>query len=877
MFTWNFQYISKARLAETLNQLMLNNQPGDILIRIHTAIHMEDEAVDLARFIKGLVPRAQIFGTSTSAVIYWGRLVQNQCVISVTQMSKSSIKAVLQSTYDSDTGKPLPAEEVCSNIKAAVITDSTKLLLTFLTRKYLDVYDFVEKCNDEFPGVQMIGGLANTNEINLRKFVDSGFVFNEKGWSSKGIIAAAISGENVESCSSYATGVQVIGGDMEVTDTFGTCILSIDGKDAANKYRVGIGDELKDRPEMTNLFPYVYSDASDIPIFVRFSDNESIGEAFPEDVPANEDFYAAHPGIDKNAKREMINANHNVKVGKKLRRAFIYDRKIIADNRALFRRIENFDKAETIFGYSCIARSMIYSNCVKWELSAYENSNMCGCITEGEIAHVNGRNTFANCSFVVSAIGEEKTVQQYNPYAFSNTDSLAADNRELLKYLMDIEQHLEKTEDQASAESLKAFVKDCELKLLYSENEEIPNSAAMNMDIKLRGYDRICMINVHDTTSMRSVFPENLIQLTHSNYISHCVSFAKGHHYTVYSLGKWQVAIGAQSHTSKLSSFVNNMQLLQKELFKATHDSIAIVPMFCVIDGCTVDNIETAYSSARIDMMKKNVQFYIRDTRYEQLDDESIRERYHMVNVINYAIENDKVIPYYQGIYDNERGAIHHYESLMRLEDENGKIYYPNSFLDVARQYGLLYDAISVSMIRKVFDTFFDSEDASVSINLGVRDIGNSTIIEFIYEKLSSAKHPENFVFEILENEDIEDYDRIVYFVDMIHELGGKISIDDFGSGYSNLQHIANINCDYLKIDGSIVKNCCSDEQSANLIALIASWKNVSSNRFKIIAEYVENKDIQEMLTRHKIDYSQGYLFSKPAPEPIRFPVTTEE
>ena len=78
MFTWNFQYISKARLAEAFNQLMLDPRKGDILVRIHTAIHLEEEAVDLAGFISHLVPEAHIFGTSTSAVISWGKISQNQ-------------------------------------------------------------------------------------------------------------------------------------------------------------------------------------------------------------------------------------------------------------------------------------------------------------------------------------------------------------------------------------------------------------------------------------------------------------------------------------------------------------------------------------------------------------------------------------------------------------------------------------------------------------------------------------------------------------------------------------------------------------------------------------------------------------------------------
>ncbi|SDA31796.1 EAL domain, c-di-GMP-specific phosphodiesterase class I (or its enzymatically inactive variant) [Ruminococcus sp. YE71] len=866
MFTWNFQYVSKTRLAEAFNQLMLDPSEGDILIRIHTAIHLEDEAVDLARFIAKLVPGAHIFGTSTSAPICWGKLIQNQCVVSVTQMSKGSIRTASLPTFG-DNRLPIDPDELCKNVRDAVITDDTKLMLTFLTGKYLDVYSFVDKCNDYFPHVQMIGGLANTSEISLRKFLASGFVFDENGWSNKGIIVAAISGDEVESFTSYATGVQALGEESEITDTFGTCILSIDGKDAAHEYRVGVGDELISRPELTNLFPFVYSDASDIPILVSFNDNRSISDVFDEYDPENAEKYSQHPDLDKNTRREMITANHNVSAGKKLKRAFIYDRKIMTDNRLLFRRVENFEKAETIFGYSCIARSMIYANCVKWELSVYENTNMCGCITEGEIACVDGRNTFANCSFVVSVMGEEPAAQRYNPFAFSHTDSLVADNSELLNYLYDVEKRFAENKDAAAAESLKAFVRDCEMKLLYSDSDEIPSGAAMKMDIQLKGIDRICMINVYNTSSMKVVFPQQLIDLTKKNYISKCLSFSRKMGYNIYLLEDWHVAVGAPSYMVALSDFVRDMEQLQRELFETTEDYIAVVPMFCVIDDCTVDNVSQAYYSGRVEMAKKNIQFHVRDANSEQLDEESIRERYHMVNVINYAISHDKVIPYFQGIYDNKLGEIHHYEALMRLEDENGKVYYPASFLDVARCYGLLYDSISKIMIKKVFDRFRRETDKSVSINIGIRDIKNRDISEYIYGFLATAEHPENFVFEILENEDIDDYNELMTFVDKVHELGGLIAIDDFGCGFSNLQHIISINSDFLKLDGSIIRGCAEDPRSANLIELISGWKKLSNRSVQIIAEYVENEGIQHLLLEMGIDFSQGYLFSKPEPE----------
>ena len=105
----------------------------------------------------------------------------------------------------------------------------------------------------------------------------------------------------------------------------------------------------------------------------------------------------------------------------------------------MFRRIENFEKAETIIAYLAAARSRIYSNCAKWELSAYENSNMSGCVMDGEIAWAGEKNVLADGAFTVAAVGENPMTQECNPYAFSHTDSLAADNQALLRHLMEIE------------------------------------------------------------------------------------------------------------------------------------------------------------------------------------------------------------------------------------------------------------------------------------------------------------------------------------------------------------------------------------------------------------------------------------------------------
>ncbi len=868
MFTWNFQYISKARLSNTLKQLNLSAEQGDTLIRIHTAIHSSDEAVDLARFVKELVPNAVIFGTSCSAVVNKGGYALNRCVISVSTMAEATVRSEMIPIMDEYSGTPLPVDMLCGQIKKEFIRDDTRLLLTFFTSRFQDANQFVDRCNDFFPSVPMTGGMASIPESGQTSKTRSGFVFNENGWSEESILIAALSGEKLESFSSFATGALALGGESEITDAFKSCILSIDGKDAVDVCQLGIDRMLFDHPEILYLFPYVYGDGENIPLHFHYSREKSLEQIFPKGDPANSKEYSIREDLDTKEKKEYLFAGYNVRPGKFLRRAFIYDGKIISDSRALFQRVENFVKAETIFGYTSFARASSYLNCAKWELAPYENSNMCGCVTAGEIIYENGRNSFGSGAFVVSVMGEKPYTQEYNPYAFSHTEVLTQDNRALLNVLMEIEAGLSGRPDSVEADKLLYFVRECERIILYSEGDEIPNEAALSIDIKIKGYDRVCIINVLERSEMERVFSAHLVDLTYKNYIRKSLDFAANHKYRMYLLDGWMIAIAVPSFRTTLSSFVHDMETLQKDLFTYTEELITIVPIFCVLDGCQADNYLTLYNSSRMEMKNKNIQFYVYEASEENMpDEESIRERYHMVSVINYAINNDKVIPYFQGIHDNKEGRIHHYESLMRIEDENGKLYYPGSFLDVARSFGVLYDAISKIMISKVFNRCRSISDISVSINISYRDIKNKEVLELIFDGLSSVEHPEKFVFEILESEDIDDYNELIGFVDRVHELGGKVAIDDFGSGFSNLQHLLSIHADFLKIDGSIVRKCCSNQESEYLLALISSWKNMSSNKIRIIAEFVENEQIQEKIISYDVDYSQGYLFSKPSPE----------
>lgn len=202
------------------------------------------------------------------------------------------------------------------------------------------------------------------------------------------------------------------------------------------------------------------------------------------------------------------------------------------------------------------------------------------------------------------------------------------------------------------------------------------------------------------------------------------------------------------------------------------------------------------------------------------------------------------------------------YESLMRIFDEDGKLYFPDQFLPVAKEYDL-YESLSELMVETVIEMFRD-KDIRVTINLNVQDIYDRKMLRMIFESMQTVPHPENFVFEIVESEEIMDYAYIKEFADRIHEYGGKVAIDDFGSGFSNLLHVLKIQADYIKIDGAIIRTITEDPHCLDFIRFINNW--CVGNQQEVIAEYVENQQIQDIMMDIGVAHSQGYYYSKPHP-----------
>lgn len=227
---------------------------------------------------------------------------------------------------------------------------------------------------------------------------------------------------------------------------------------------------------------------------------------------------------------------------------------------------------------------------------------------------------------------------------------------------------------------------------------------------------------------------------------------------------------------------------------------------------------------------------------------------------IRYALEHKNVIPYFQPITDRDEKIIK-YEALMRIVEFNdGKknVLSPFHFLDIAMKSGL-YIEMAKEVLRLSLLEFAD-RDEKIAINFLPKDFLNSHIMEAFLGHIKELKSPEKIVIEITEQEGIEDFDRLTKIIRMLKKLGVMIAIDDFGSGYSNYAHILSIKPDYLKIDGSLIKNILTNNESQILVKNIISF--AKDLNIVTVAEYVENKEIFELLKEYGVDEYQGYYFS---------------
>ena len=243
---------------------------------------------------------------------------------------------------------------------------------------------------------------------------------------------------------------------------------------------------------------------------------------------------------------------------------------------------------------------------------------------------------------------------------------------------------------------------------------------------------------------------------------------------------------------------------------------------------------------------------------------------------INEALAENRFCLYAQKfVATSAERTAEHYEILLRLIGNKGKVMLPMAFIPAAERYNLMpaVDRWVIGKFLASYEHHYQSRLADknsqyrslYTINLSGTSINDNRFLSFLKEQFDRYQvPPQTICFEITETIAIANLSRAVELINEVKDLGCSFALDDFGTGMSSLAYLKNLPVDYLKIDGSFVKNLVHDPID---YAMVESFNHIASTMgIQTIAEFVENEAILEKLREIGVNYAQGYGIAQPSP-----------
>ncbi|MGR9085804.1 MAG: putative bifunctional diguanylate cyclase/phosphodiesterase, partial [Gammaproteobacteria bacterium] len=246
-----------------------------------------------------------------------------------------------------------------------------------------------------------------------------------------------------------------------------------------------------------------------------------------------------------------------------------------------------------------------------------------------------------------------------------------------------------------------------------------------------------------------------------------------------------------------------------------------------------------------------------------------IRKRVTWKTKIENALENNGLVLYYQPIMNIADNTIEHYECLVRMIEANGEIISPNLFIETAEKTGLILQLnqriLELAFIKQA-ELIKQGFNIKLSINLSGEMLSNRDTFSIITTLLDTYRlNAGSFIFEVTETQAVTSLQSAHDLITKIKGIGGSFALDDFGVGFSSMNYLKKLPVNYLKIDGSFIKNISNSHEDQLFVNAI---KSVGQGMgIKTIAEFVENKAILEVLTKMGVDFAQGYYIGKPMPD----------
>lgn len=806
---------------ETLKTYINNNdiiKYNNILVQVFCGIGKKEFIEQVIKNLKLLIPKCKIIGGTSAGEILDGKFFKNECIISITVFEKTVIKTILIKEKISDFNKGVETAR-------ELISPDTKVIISFAD-KSIDGKDFLDGINSINNKVVVAGGIAgNSNKT------DDTYVFTENGVEKDAVVAVALKGEDLYVNNESNFNRVPIGKEYEITESEGNVIKSIDNMPAQDFYHKYLG---------TNNSKQI----------------KRIGSKFPLMVQRNNRYVGASVKGATNDKEIVV--SFPLHIGEKIRIGYGDFREILMGSKSVYEKIKDYP-GESLFIYSCDSRKKFLDETVDEEIAPISSDfSTSGFYTFGEFNHINNDNIFYTETMTILVLSEDINsrikidMEKTNELEYYSHEDLALFN--LIKTtgeeLNDLNLKLE--------EKIKEKTESLEKQYYTDELTGLENRNKIIIDLSQRKYDKLAIIDIKSFNDINDFYGNTIgdVVLKALSKLIHL--YCKQNKLNSYRVNSDIFAV--VDNIGAKEEFIEKIRFLQKLInnqcffYEEGKIYITVIMGLALEEESLFEKAEMAVHYAKKN--KKLFQIYKEElNRYE-----AIKQNIIWTKKIKDAIADNRIVPFFQPIVNNRLGTIEKCEALIRMIDENGKAISPYFFLDIAKKAGL-YKELTIIMLEKIFEVL-NKTDYEISINLLLQDIVSSEIRTLIIEKLEKANNPKKVVFEIVEAEGIENFNEVTDFIKDIKKYGSKIAIDDFGTGYSNFSYLMKLNVDYIKIDGSIIKNVYKDKSAEMVTKTIVAFANALG--IETIAEFVADEEIYNKIKDLNIDYSQGYYFSEP-------------
>ncbi|TCO82346.1 diguanylate cyclase/phosphodiesterase [Plasticicumulans lactativorans] len=245
---------------------------------------------------------------------------------------------------------------------------------------------------------------------------------------------------------------------------------------------------------------------------------------------------------------------------------------------------------------------------------------------------------------------------------------------------------------------------------------------------------------------------------------------------------------------------------------------------------------------------------------------EQLQNRVYWKDRVAQALAEDRFVLYFQPIMHIADGTIAHYEVLLRLLEDDGTVFAAGQFIDAAERTGMIH-AVDRVVLSKAIHFLADINrrgiDVSFSLNLSGHSLNDADLLAHLQRELeASGVDTSRLIFEITETAAVGDFAQATSMILFIKSLGCRFALDDFGIGFSSFSYLKHFPVDYLKIDGSFIRQLAGSPDDQ---IIVKALNQIAAGFGKhTVAEYVESADTLALLREFGIDYAQGYYVSEP-------------